>query len=102
MNKILNGKKYNTETATCVLEVSNGYGYGDIYYVRESLYQKRTGEYFMHCEGGAFTEYGEDVGGDRTGGEQIKLLSTNEIKRWVEKNFDGDTYRRFSCTTKNF
>ncbi len=41
MKKIINGKKYDTETATRLADWNNGG------YCKETLYQKHTGEYFM-------------------------------------------------------
>ena len=52
MKKIINGKMYNTETAKCLSEWCNGH-YGDLTYVEETLYRKRTGEYFLYGLSGA-------------------------------------------------
>ena len=43
---IINGKLYNTETATYVGGYSNGLSINDFNYYDEELYRKRTGEYF--------------------------------------------------------
>lgn len=48
MKKIINGKAYNTETAKELGSYWNGYPHGDFSYVCETLYVKRTGEYFLH------------------------------------------------------
>ena len=45
MKKIINGKTYNTETAKEISEWSEGV-YRDFTYIGETLYRKRTGEYF--------------------------------------------------------
>ena len=47
MKKIINGKKYDTNTATKVADYWNGYGASDFNYVSEELYLKNTGEYFL-------------------------------------------------------
>lgn len=56
-HKIINGKRYNTKTAKKVACYSNGYPYTDFGYFCETLYRKKTGEFFLHEDGGAFTKY---------------------------------------------
>lgn len=52
MKKIINYKKYDTETATEIGAWSQGIA-GTFEYVHESLFRKNNGEYFLHGEGGA-------------------------------------------------
>lgn len=92
MIKILNGKKYNTETARNLLERNNGCGYGDFDYVRETLYKKKTGEYFLHGEGGARSQYGKSYSDYFCDGEQIIPLTEDMAKQWVIEYFDGEKY----------
>ena len=63
MKKIINGKRYDTDTATLI--GYNGYNgsHSDFSYWCETLYQKRTGEYFIHGEGGPMSRYAENQGG---------------------------------------
>ena len=42
MKKIIDGKKYDTETAECVGGWDNGYYANDLYYCWEGLYRKKT------------------------------------------------------------
>lgn len=91
MKKIINGKKYDTETATEIACWSNercGFEY-----CCETLYRKRTGEYFLHGSGGAMSKYAESCGQNTwCGGESIRPLSEENAKRFVESHFDGDKY----------
>ena len=48
MKKIINGKKYDTETATSVGEYSSNYACSDYKYYDETLYKKKTGEFFLY------------------------------------------------------
>lgn len=51
MKKIIDGKMYNTETAKeCGTWDNCEYGFNR---VEETLYRKKTGEFFIHGEGGA-------------------------------------------------
>ena len=92
MKKIILGRRYDTETSEMV--GSNGYSYpGQFEYWCETLYRKRTGEYFLHGEGGAMSKYAQSTDETHTGsGEQIIPMSEEEAREWAEENLDGDEY----------
>ncbi len=93
MRKIINQKMYNTETATMVASCTNGYGCGDFHHIKEQLYRKKTGEYFLYGYGGAMTMYAECRGGNSwTGGSIIFPLTEGEAQEWVMEHCDADTY----------
>lgn len=93
MKKIINGKMYNTETATVKGEYSNSYSVSDFKYFEETLYQKKTGEFFLYGEGGPLSPYKEVLGDSgATGGEKILPLSLDEAKKWAEENLTADEY----------
>ena len=74
--RIINGKKYDTDTAKCVGEHMNSEA--SIYeYVLQSLYQKRTGEFFL-CG------YGEFIG------TEVTPLTLDEAKDWMERYSTAD------------
>lgn len=92
MKKIIGGKMYNTDTATQI----GGYTYlypGQLAYESQTLYQKSTGEYFLHGEGGAASQYARPTeDGNMTGGWDIEPMATEEAKHWAEEHLDADTY----------
>lgn len=94
MKKIINGKRYNTESAE--LCGSREYGYpGDLNYVSEELYQKRTGEFFLHGEGGANSKYNEEISMNSwSGGEKIIPLTDEEAREWAEEYLDSEDYEK--------
>ena len=95
MKKIINGKKYDTETAKLIDYNSNNLSQTDFNYFCESLYLKKTGEYFLHCEGHGLSEYAEMKPNGGSGwGEQIRPMSTDSAKIWAEKNLSGDEYEK--------
>ena len=53
---------------------------------------KKTGEFFLHGEGGAMTEYSESYAGNTCGSERIIPLTEDEAKEWVENQLDADDY----------
>ena len=92
MKKIINGKLYNTETAKEVATYSNGYPGSDFRVIDETLYQKRTGEYFLHGEGGPMTRYAKEVWGGVGYGEEIIPVTEARAKEWILEHCSADTY----------
>lgn len=93
MKKIINGKKYDTDTATEVGYWSNGFGYRDFSWMEETLYRKKTGEFFLHGEGGPMTGYAEQCGGNGwCSGERIIPMTEEKAKEWAERRMDVDEY----------
>lgn len=92
MDKIIGGKRYNTETATMVAEWDNGYSVADFNFCREELYRKKTGEFFLYGEGGGMTKYRKSYGNSFGWGEKITPLTIKEVQKWAEENLDGDEY----------
>ena len=94
MKKIINGKKYDTETAKAVAFHSNNLSYRDFKWYDETLYQKRTGEFFLLGEGGAMSKYAQPVGNCMSNGMTIIPMSYDEAKQWAETNIDVDRYEQ--------
>lgn len=93
MKKYINGKSYDTATATELGCFSNGGTWRDFNHFVETLYRKRTGEYFLHGEGGPMTQYRERVDNSSwSGGEQIIPITVDEAREWAEKNLGTEEY----------
>lgn len=93
MKKIISGKMYNTETAKKVVAWDNGYACGDFSHYEETLYKKKTGEYFLYGEGGPSSKYARPCGmNEWCGGDEFIPLSENEAREWMEKKADADDY----------
>lgn len=94
MNKIINGKVYNTDTARQIGTWSNGADRTDFSWVEETLYQKKTGEFFIYGQGGANTRYAQQLEASHwTGGETISLVSYNSARQWAEDHLTADQYQ---------
>lgn len=90
MNKLINGRRYDTDTARRVAEAMHGLP-SDLDYICESLHRKTTGEYFLHGEGGAATKYAVSTGGNWwKGGERIIPLTLEEARAWAEEHLTAD------------
>lgn len=93
MKKIINGKVYDTEKAKELGTYSNAGGWRDFNHFEETLYQKRTGEFFLFGEGGPMTRYAEAEGQNSwSGGRRIMPMSYDEARQWAEENLSADEY----------
>ena len=92
MVKIINGKKYSTQTAKELGYNCHG-SPSDFSYYREALYLKRTGEFFLHGQGNAASKYSVSVGNNsRCGGAEIVPMTIDEAKAWAESNLSAEEY----------
>lgn len=96
MKKIINGKRYNTETAEFVAGYSNGTGRGDFRYVSEDLYRTPRGRWFVAGEGGAMSSWATPCGDNsRTGGEGIRPLNPDEAMEWLEIHEETEALEKY-------
>ena len=94
MKKIINGSLYNTETARLVGEWDNGVYGNDFRSCSESLYQTKSGKYFVHGEGGPMSTYAVHHGNNTSGSEQIRDLTASEAREWAEEKLTADEYQK--------
>ena len=93
MKAIIDGRKYDTETAEVIDSYGNGRYGNDFYRLEETLYRKKTGEFFLCGDGGAMTEYGRPCGTNTwCGGKRIVPMTEAEAKLWLEQHGDTETY----------
>jgi hypothetical protein len=90
MKKIINGKRYDTETAEYIADYSNHYGRNDFRSLEETLYRTPKGNFFLAGEGGPMTKYARPCGGMTGGGEDIIPLTKEEAFEWAEAHMDTD------------
>ena len=92
MNKIINGKKYDTTTAKKI-EIIGDENINNFSNYSETLYQKKNGEFLLYKTGGAFSCMRVQLSyNSSTGSSQIKVLSVEEAKNWLSKNADAEKY----------
>lgn len=92
MKKIINGKRYDTTTAKEIGcdRYSNP---RDFHFWEETLYQKKTGEFFLFGEGGAASKYAESCGQNEwCGGCKIIPLTFETARKWAEEHLEADEY----------
>ena len=96
MKAIIDGKRYNTETAEEVASWSNGCGYGDFNRCEESLYKTKSGAFFLHGSGGARSAYSTSSEGGRTlgGGSAIRPMTREEAIGWLESHDEPEAIEK--------
>lgn len=93
MKKIINGKKYDTETAKCCGCFSKNEG--EFTYCYEELYKKKTGEFFLYGKGGPMSKYSQSCGQNTwSGGSDIVPLTEAQARKWMEEHADADEYEQ--------
>ncbi|WP_142965801.1 hypothetical protein [Enterococcus casseliflavus] len=92
MKKIIEGKLYNTETATLIAEYRKG-NRSDFYGIEEEVYITKKGQYFMYYWGGGCSKYREEVA-SRTysDNEGIKLITGEEAKEFATKHLNVEDF----------
>ena len=95
MKQIIDGKRYDTRTATEVADFWNGLGAGDFASLQETLYRTPRGRWFLVGHGGAQTRYAESSGNTVYGSSRIIALTENEARAFCERHADADVYEQY-------
>lgn len=96
MKKVIDGKVYDSETATHIDNWDNGYTRGDFHWCDEDLYVTKKGTFFLYGQGGPLSSWAVSSGNERTGGKDIRVLSKGEALSWCEThNVDIGTISKF-------
>lgn len=88
MKRTISGKRYNTETSRKIGEASDK-APEDPRYTHETLYRTKSGNYFIHGEGGPESRYAQERGGQWEYGEKILPLSEPMACQWLEEHLSG-------------
>ena len=92
MHKTIANKLYDTATARVLGNWQKGYS-SDRGYLSETLYLKKTGDYFLHGEGGPRSRYAQRVAPNTWGyGERILPLTNEEAQDWAENHLTESAY----------
>lgn len=88
MKKIIDGKVYNTKTATCVADENKSLQ--NFYSTSEALYVTKSGAWFLYGESSAGGNYSHWSGNSCGYGEDIRVLTVEEVLAWAEQADIGD------------
>ncbi len=97
MRKIINGKRYDTTTATEICDCSPiGYYAGDFRYEDTKLYRTKRGNWFLAGRGGAMSRWSRPIGSNGSGGGSgIQPLDADEARSFLERYGDADSIEQY-------
>lgn len=85
-SKVINGKRYNTETAEEIASWSNTADRRDFHQLEETLYRTQNGAFFLVGEGGPLSKYARSTGQNSWSGssDNFTPLSRADALQWCE------------------
>ncbi|MBV6342315.1 hypothetical protein [Candidatus Magnetobacterium casense] len=86
MKKIIDGKRYDTDTATMIASDQSRHNSSDFHWWEETLYRTPNGNWFLFGEGGAASKYARPCDSGRIGGEDLAPMTTDEAYEWCERH----------------
>ena len=97
MKRVINGKRYDTETAPVIAEWNNGLSDGDFHYMEETLYRTDKGTWFLQGTGGPLSSYAEVSanGRERSSSSVIVPYTSDAAKAWLESREQYNALERF-------
>jgi hypothetical protein len=95
--RIIDGKRYDTETATLICDISpNDFHYDDFRYESTHLYRTGKGAWFMAGEGGPLSRWAQPVGqSGKCSGEGIQIISDEEARDLIEQHGKPEQVEEF-------
>jgi len=92
MKAIIDGKRYDTETAELIGEAHNGGNWGDYSHWEAALYRSPRGKhYFLAGQGGPMTMWAKRSGSNGgSGGSGIKPMEKGEAFEWAQQHLPDD------------
>lgn len=93
MKKRIDGLIYDTAKAREVITYSD-FPKSSNEHIEETLYRKRTGEFFLYGKGNANSGYAtyNNMGGGYEPGERIIPLTFDDAKLWYKRNLNNNEY----------
>ena len=93
MKKVIRNKLYNTDTAKAIKHrFTENVPNNDFNFESETLFRKKTGEYFLAGEGGPFTKYANISDCDDAFAKKIIPLKFKQAQEWAEQYMTAEEY----------
>ena len=93
MKKYLNNRVYDTEKSEEIGYFENIEYRNDVSWFGETLYRKKTGEFFLHGIGNAASKYRKYVGFDSFSGDEIIIpIDYKTAEEWAKKYLSPEKY----------
>lgn len=93
MRKIINGARYDTDTAKKIGHWESDRDYTGLLHTEETLYRTKFAKWFLHGVGNAGSIYATRKKDSWTApGESIVPISEDVAREWVKKRLGADEY----------
>ena len=87
----VDGKEYDTDTTEYVGRYKNTPYHNDTNFYEETLYRKKTGEFFLYGQGNSASKYAYiSPGGRRSFAQRIVPLTDEKAKVWMQQHGYGE------------
>lgn len=90
MIQVIDGKRYNTKTATRIFRNTNSYFVNDFHYRETTLYLTKNGAWFLYHCGGALSDMAVSVGKASGGSSAIESVDADDAYGFLEAHSDED------------
>jgi hypothetical protein len=96
MRAVIEGLRYDTETATRICDISpSGFYRSDFRWEDTDLYKTPRGRYFIAGEGNALSRWATREGQSASGpGRGIRVVTEEEARELVERHGTTELYER--------
>lgn len=86
MKRVIDGKVYDTETATAICELACHYYQGDFNWHDTRLYRTQRGAYFLAGDGGPMSMWAVPEGSNGySGGSGLSVIDADEAREHAER-----------------
>ena len=90
MIKIIEGRRYNTDTATRIFFRDNGHFANDFSFRSKQLFRTKNGGWFLHHAGGAMSDMKKFYGKNLGGSESIEPIDDDDAFGFLQSHSDDD------------
>ncbi|MCV3769086.1 hypothetical protein [Rhizobium sp. TRM95796] len=95
-SQVVDGLRYNTETAIEICTYYSTADVGDFTYECTTLFQTKKGRFFIAGHGGPRSRWSRSLGNNTiASGEGLRPISAEEARRFAEQNADPDTVTKY-------
>ena len=95
MKNVIDGKRYDTATATEIGTYSNDLPVSDFRNETITLYVTKRGNFFIAGESGPMGYFATSVGNETRGGDGLEALGKEEALEWAERYLDCEDYESY-------
>ena len=102
MIRIIDGKRYNSETAEEICFAGNNLNPTDFRNLNAWLFRTEKGAWFIHGVGGASSRFSHNTGNGRCGAEDLQVVTAEDAQAFLEARVPHEPVRAIAILEKYF